>query len=49
MSLIYLKIFDEKGNELELKDLTEIGLQMLHKEASILIDDIIDFEREKME
>lgn len=39
MSVLYLEVRDEKENNLELKDLTELGLQQIISDCKNLIRD----------
>ena len=47
MGIILLKVVDEKGEEIEIKDLTDTGIQMLRGEIEQLqekVDEWVDEE-----
>lgn len=47
MSILYLEIKDEKGDKIELEDLTDIGRGMVTSDAKQLISDLEDINRKE--
>lgn len=47
MSILYLKVIDEDGEEVELENLTDIGRGMVTSDAKQLISDLEDINRKE--